>query len=201
MHANDALEKLKQGNLQFLQATSAGKPLLKNVSFEDMSQAQKPFAVILGCSDSRVPAEMVFDQGFGDLFVIRVAGNIVAPSQIGSIEFACQTFGTQLVVVLGHTQCGAVQATVDSLKTGSGAVSPNLKSIIERVEPAVAPVVQEHGESSNEQLMSLAGRANVAMSVSNLSQRSAIIRSLIEQNQLSIVGAEYDIVSGQVDFF
>jgi carbonic anhydrase len=201
MKAEDALEKLKAGNQQFVQATSRGDELRTTINREDMIKSQKPFAIILGCSDSRVPAELVFYQGLGDLFVIRVAGNIVAPSQIGSIEFACQQFGTQLVVVLGHTHCGAIQATVDSLIGDPDQLSPNLAAIVDRVTPAVIPIVSGHEDEDIQELMHKSMHANVEQSVSMLQVRSRILRGLIRQGQLKIVGAEYSVESGVVDFY
>ena len=201
MKAEDALEKLKAGNQQFVQATSRGDELRTTINREDMIKSQKPFAIILGCSDSRVPAEMVFSQGLGDLFVIRVAGNIVAPSQIGSIEFACQQFGTQLVVVLGHTHCGAIQATVDSLIGDPDQLSPNLAAIVDRVTPAVIPIVSGHEHEDIQELMHKSMRANVEQSVNMLQVRSRILRGLLRQGQLKIVGAEYSIESGVVEFY
>ncbi|MEM7359495.1 MAG: carbonic anhydrase, partial [Pseudomonadota bacterium] len=141
MTPNQALAKLKAGNAAFVEATSSGATLHTEIDPARMASDQKPFAIILSCSDSRVPAEIVFSQGIGDLFIIRVAGNIVAPSQIGSVEFACQHFGTQLVVVMGHQRCGAISATVDSLIGDPGALSPNVAAIVDRVTPAVHPVV------------------------------------------------------------
>ena len=201
MNAEDALEKLKAGNQQFVQATSVGDELRTTINREDMIKTQKPFAIILGCSDSRVPAEMVFSQGLGDLFVIRVAGNIVAPSQIGSIEFACQQFGTQLVVVLGHTHCGAIQATVDSLIGDPDKLSPNLAAIVDRVTPAVIPIVAGHEHEDIQELMHKSMRANVEQSVNMLQVRSRILRGLLRQGQLKIVGAEYSVESGVVEFY
>ena len=200
MQAVKALEKLKQGNQTFQDNIESGVAMVRYVRREEMANPQKPFAIILGCSDSRVPAELVFDQGLGDLFVIRVAGNVVAPSQIGSVEFACQQFGTELVVVLGHTQCGAITATVDAVMTDPYDISPNLASIVERVKPAVVPLLEKHKESTRSELVSLACHANVAQSVASLQARSAILRSLVKSSKLSIVGAEYAVETGVVTF-
>ena len=200
MQASQALEKLKLGNQNFQNNVETGSAMVRHVRREEMSMDQKPFAVILGCSDSRVPAELIFDQGFGDLFVIRVAGNVVAPSQIGSIEFACQQFGTELVVVLGHTACGAVTATVDALMSDPDEISPNLASIVERVKPAVVPVLEKRKQEDRSEILSLAGRANVAQSVASLQSRSTILRGLVKSEKLKIVGAEYAIDSGIVTF-
>jgi carbonic anhydrase len=201
MNADNALEKLKQGNKRFVTATEHGEPLISNIRRAELALEQKPFAIILGCSDSRVPAELVFSQGMGDLFVIRVAGNVVAPSQIGSVEFACQQFGTELVVVLGHQNCGAISATVDSLLGDPDAISPNIAAIVDRVTPAVHAIVAGHPIEEREELLHKAMRANVEQSVQGLQMRSRIIRGLIGQNRLKIIGAEYSIESGVVKFY
>lgn len=162
---------------------------------------QEPFAIILGCSDSRVPAEIVFDQGLGDLFVIRVAGNVVAPSQIGSIEFAVAQFGTPLVVVLGHTQCGAIAATIEQLRRPLFDQSRNLRSIVDRVRPAVEPLLATDLRDRPEQLQREAVRANIRMSVNQLRHGSEILETLVRTDKLFIVGAEYSLATGLVDFF
>lgn len=200
MQASEALDKLKQGNQQFQDNIESGAAMVRYVRREEMGNAQKPFAIILGCSDSRVPAELIFDQGLGDLFVIRVAGNVVAPSQIGSVEFACQQFGTELVVVLGHTQCGAVTATVDALMTNPDEISPNLASIVERVKPAVAPVLDGNKEGDRDAIIRMSGRANVAQSVADLQARSVILQGLVASGKLAVLGAEYSVDSGVVTF-
>lgn len=201
MNADLALEKLKQGNQQFVEAIQMDNELTTKISRDAMGGEQKPFAIVLGCSDSRVPAELVFSQGLGDLFVIRVAGNVVAPSQIGSIEFACQQFGTELVVVMGHSRCGAITATVDSLLTDPDSLSPNLASIVDRVTPAVHPIVSAGEGLDRDELLRRAGKANVLQSVQGLKLRSRILRGLASKNKLTIVGAEYCIDSGAVEFF
>ena len=162
---------------------------------------QSPFAIILGCSDSRVPAEIVFDQGLGDLFVIRVAGNIVAPSQVGSVEFAAAQFGTPLVVVLGHSQCGAVSATIDALLHPSEAQSPNLASIVDRIRPAVAGLIEPGEPRSRDDLMRRAVRANIRASANQLRHGSRILKEMVSGGSLTIVGAEYSLETGGVDFF
>src|SRR5947207_5008990 len=129
MKAPEALEKLKQGNARFIANVRGAEPILSQVRRADFVHGQNPFAVVLGCSDSRVPAEIVFDQGLGDLFVIRVAGNIVAPSQVGSVEFAAERYATRLVVVMGHSQCGAILATLEELRTRTKH-SHNLRAIV-----------------------------------------------------------------------
>jgi len=201
MNPDLALQKLKDGNALFAEAMATGEGFNTNISKSNFTLKQKPFAIILGCSDSRVPAEMVFRQGLGDLFVIRVAGNVVAPSQIGSVEFACQQFGTELVVVLGHQHCGAISATVDSLLGDPNALSPNVAAIVDRVTPAVHSIVEENQSSDREELLHKAMRANVEQSVNGLQMRSRIIRGLIGQGRLKVVGAEYSLESGVVKFF
>ena len=166
-----------------------------------MAAGQEPFAIILGCSDSRVPAEIVFDQGLGDLFVIRVAGNIVAPSQVGSVEFAAERYGTRLVVVLGHSQCGAILATIDELKRPTINQSRNLHSIVDRVRPAVEPLLRTELQRDPDALVRDAVRANVQSSVSQLRHGSEMLEQLIEKHSLVVVGAEYSLETGVVDFF
>jgi carbonic anhydrase len=166
-----------------------------------LADGQNPCAIILGCSDSRVPAEIVFDQGLGDLFVIRVAGNIVAPSQIGSIEFAAERFGTRLVVVLGHSKCGAVQATLEELGRPTEAQSKNLMSIVDRIRPSVEPLIARSKNLAPEDLMSAAVRANVDASVRQLRHGSPILEGLLQQNGLMVVGAHYSLETGEVEFF
>ena len=162
---------------------------------------QEPFAIILGCSDSRVPAEIVFDQGLGDLFVIRVAGNIVAPSQVGSVEFAAERFGTRLVVVLGHSQCGAVRATLEEVQRPSESQSRNLRSIVDRIRPSVEDLLRTDARHDEAALLRLAVRVNVLASVDHLRHGSDVLEELIHQNGLLVVGAEYSIETGVVEYF
>ena len=199
--ARNALTRLEEGNRRFV-ADEPGRAA--HVSREErnaLAAGQKPFAIVLGCSDSRAPAELIFDQGLGELFVIRVAGNIVAPSLIGSVEFAASQFGTRLVVVLGHSRCGAVGATIDQLKTPSDMQSPNLQSIVDQVRPAVAPLLETELKNDPPALMAEAVRANVRASQRELRHGSPIIEELIEKEGLRIVGAEYSLETGVVDFF
>ena len=197
--ANEALLRLKKGNLGFRSGESAHLEL-DALARSQLPDGQAPFAIILGCSDSRVPAEIVFGQGVGDLFVIRVAGNVVAPSQIGSIEFAAEKFGTRLVVVLGHSMCGAVEATLDQLKQPTESRSQNLYAIVDRIRPAIEPLMNA-GLNDPDELMRRAVRSNIEASVENLRHGSKILESLIEREELLIVGAEYCLSSGIVDFF
>jgi carbonic anhydrase len=166
-----------------------------------VAQGQEPFAIVLGCSDSRVPAEIVFDQGLGDLFVIRVAGNIVAPSQVGSVEFAAERFGTRLVVVLGHSQCGAIQATLEELRRPAKDQSRNLRSIVDRIRPSVQGILDADQDLGPEALMHAAVRANIRASVDHLRHGSEVLEQLIQGAGLMVVGAEYSLESGCVDFF
>ena len=198
--AQEALIRLQEGNQRFAKGKStsnATDPSRRN----ELLAGQKPFAIILGCSDSRVPAEIVFDQGLGDLFVIRIAGNIVAPSQIGSIEFAVETFQTPLVVVLGHTHCGAVAATLNQIHQPQSSRSQHLQSIVERIRPAVEPLSGIWTDLTHEQLLERAIRSNVRMSVNQLRHGSSFLEETHDSGSLWIVGAEYSLESGEVDFF
>ena len=167
----------------------------------ELTAGQEPFAIILGCSDSRVPAEIVFDQGLGDLFVVRVAGNIVAASQVGSVEFAAARFGTRLVVVLGHSQCGAVLSTLEQLQQPAADQSRNLRSIVDRVRPSVEALLATELRHDPDALVQQAVRANIRVSVDHLRHGSEIIEGLIQTGGLLVVGAEYSLETGVVDFF
>ena len=197
----EALERLREGNGRFVAGVRSLETLTSQMRRDELLAGQTPFAIILGCSDSRVPAEMVFDQGVGDLFVIRVAGNVVAPSQVGSVEFAAERFGTQLVVVLGHSMCGAIQATLEELGRPSKDQSPNLRSIVDRVRPAVEPLLETELAKSPEKLLEHAVRANIRTSANHLRHGSQILEHLIQKRRLSVVGAEYSLETGEVDFF
>jgi carbonic anhydrase len=199
--ARDALQRLQDGNWRFASDTRSADNLSSLTRRAELVTGQQPFAIILGCSDSRVPAEIVFDQGLGDLFVIRVAGNIVAPSQIGSVEFAADRFGTRLVVVLGHSQCGVVQATLQELQQPDETHSRNLRSIVNRVRPALESLLETELVDEPDALMREAVRANVRVSANQLRHGSEILERLIEQEGLVVVGAEYSLESGVVDFF
>jgi carbonic anhydrase len=166
-----------------------------------LATGQAPFAAILGCSDSRVPVEIVFDQGLGDLFVIRVAGNIVAPSQIGSVEFAAEQFGSRLVVVLGHSRCGAIETTLEQLRRPVENQSRNLHSIVDLVRPSVEGLLTTDLKHDQQALLHAAVRANISASVRNLRHGSDIIENLIQNAGLRVVGAEYSLETGVVDFF
>lgn len=198
--ARDALERLREGNRRFAAGEQSSKDLLRRPEHSPSSDEQHPFAIIFGCSDSRVPAEIVFEQGLGDLFVIRVAGNIVAPSLIGSVEFAASKFGTRLVVVLGHSYCGAVQATLDSLKGRNSNQSTNLASITNRIRPAVESLAENNNSDDPATIIGKAVRANVEASVAQLKNGSEILQRLISDDGLKIVGAEYSLETGLVEF-
>lgn len=195
--AEEALARLREGNDRYVRATSSLRITDSDRRF--VADEQWPFAVVLGCSDSRVPTELVFDQGVGDLFVIRVAGNIVQPSQIGSVEFAAQKFGSRLVVVLGHSRCGAIEATLDALQHPGESQSRNLESIVSTIQPSIEPLLRE--SSDRETLVRLAVRENVRYSAEALRHGSDIIEQLVAREGLVIVGAEYDLDTGVVEFF
>ncbi len=197
--ARDALALLRDGNSRFVADVRSRGTLPSRARRIELAGGQEPFAAILGCSDSRVPVEIVFDQGLGDLFVIRVAGNIVAPSQIGSVEFAAEQFGTRLVVVLGHSRCGAVEATLEQLRRPKENQSHNLHSIVDLVRPSVEALLTMNLEP--DALIHEAVRANIKASVNHLRHGSAIIEQLILNDGLLVVGAEYSLETGVVDFF
>lgn len=199
--AADALRRLKQGNARFASGSSDRDPLTSFRRRDEAVDGQQPLAVILGCSDARVPVEMVFDQDLGDLFVIRVAGHVVAPSQIGSVEFAAETFSTNLVVVLGHSRCGAVQATVEELQRPSADQSPHLKAIVDHMRPAVGKIVSENPGADTDALVDKAVRANIRHAVEVLRHGSDIIKGRVNNKGLQIVGAEYSLETGLVEFF
>ena len=202
LDAQTVLDELKAGNRRYIANLASHQPL--QVPPPELVREQNPKAIILGCSDARVPVEMIFDQPLGELFVIRVAGNIVAPSQIGSIEFAAEKFGTRLVVVLGHSNCGAVSACVETLVNPEQYYSPNLQSIVDRIRPSVYNlheiVTAGHDEVDLDEFIGRAVRANVRMSVSQLKHSSRILEDLVSTGELVIVGAEYDVATGQVNF-
>jgi carbonic anhydrase len=199
--AQDALERLRAGNARFVAQLRGAGGAPEGSRRLVPSHEQQPFAIILGCSDSRVPAEIVFDQGLGDLFVIRVAGNIVAPSQVGSVEFAAARFGTRLVVVLGHSQCGAVLATLEELRRPGELRSRNLRAIVDRVRPSVAGLIEDGPPLEPDVLVRRAVRANIRASANHLRHGSELLEQLIADDGLLVVGAEYSLESGEVDFF
>jgi carbonic anhydrase len=197
----DALERLQEGNRRFTAGLNESSGFMTRSSHQDLLEGQNPFAVILGCSDSRAPVEMVFDQGLGDLFVIRIAGNIVAPSQIGSVEFAVEKFGTPLVVVMGHTRCGAVEATIEHIMQKDETRSRNLRSIVSRIRPAVEKLMEDDPGNDPNALMEKVIKANVRVGTEGLRHGSEILEKHVQSNNLLIVGAEYSLETGMVDFF
>ena len=197
----DALKRLQEGNRRFVIGDRGDRSLTDQARRKELVADQNPFAIILGCSDSRVPAEIIFDQGLGDLFVIRVAGNIVAPSHIGSVEYAAEQFGTQLVVVLGHTYCGAVLATLADLARPTENRSPNLRAIVDYIRPSVAELMETDMRHDQEALVHHAVRANIRTSVNRLRHGSKILEEMIADNGLVVVGAEYSLETGRVEFF
>jgi carbonic anhydrase len=196
--ARAAFEALREGNRRFV--SELGSAGASHARRRELPAAQEPLAIILGCSDARVPAEIVFDQGLGDLFVIRVAGNIVAPSQVGSVEFAAEAFHTRLVVVLGHSNCGAVHATLQQLARPWQEQSRNLRSIVDRIRPAVVSLLEGPQRDARE-LEHLAVRANIRMATDHLRHGSSVLEQLIREDGLMVVGAEYSLETGVVDFF
>lgn len=198
--AHEALQKLRDGNRRFVADESDHTKLTHRRSRDKVAAAQSPFAIVLGCSDSRVPTEIIFDQGLGDLFVIRVAGNIVAPSQVGSIEFAAERFGTRLIVVMGHSRCSAVSTTLDELERPAGSRSPNLTSIVNFIRPSVQELLQSEDRPEHDELLSQAIAANIRNSVNHLRHHSDILRRMIKNNGLMVVGAEYSLATGIVSF-
>lgn len=199
--ATDALTRLREGNARFVANESATASTLNATRRVTLVAGQEPIAIVLGCSDSRVPAELVFDQGLGDLFVIRVAGNIVAPSQVGSVEFAAARFGTRLVVVMGHSQCGAISAALEEVLGRSTTQSRHLRSIVDRIRPTVETLLSGRGALDPDGLMPDAVRANVRASANHLRHGSELLEQLIEKDGLLVVGAEYALESGVVTFF
>ncbi|MGQ0720764.1 MAG: carbonic anhydrase [Candidatus Eiseniibacteriota bacterium] len=198
--AVEALARLREGNRRFV-ANETTAALSSHARRAALVAGQEPFAIVLGCSDSRVPAELVFDQGFGDLFVIRVAGNVVAPSQVGSVEFAAARFGTRLVVVMGHSQCGAVIATVEEVLGRESNRSRNLRSIVDRVRPSVETLLSGRKDTDPEALLREAVRANVRASVDHLRHGSELLERMIREDGLVVVGSEYSLETGVVTFF
>ena len=199
--AREALVRLRDGNHRFAANLRSTEALATASRRAALTNRQEPFAIVLGCSDSRVPAEIVFDQGLGDLFVIRVAGNIVAPSQVGSVEFAAARFGTRLVVVLGHSQCGAIVATLEELRRPTANQSRNLQSIVDRVRPSVEGLLATGAPGDMDALVAEGVRLNICASAGHLRHGSQILEQLIQEDGLLVVGAEYSLETGVVDFF
>jgi carbonic anhydrase len=199
--AREALARLREGNLRFAANVRGSDAFVSHTRRVELASGQQPFAIILGCSDSRVPAEIVFDQGLGDLFVIRVAGNIVAPSQVGSVEFSAERYSTRLVVVLGHSQCGAILATLEELRAPTANQSHNLRSIVDRLRPSVETLLHTELRNDEVALVKEAVRANIRASVDHLRHGSQVLEELIQKDGLLVVGAEYSLETGVVEFF
>ena len=198
--AEQALQRLRDGNQRFVAGETGHVKAVERVHSGESVADQHPIAIVLACSDSRVPIELIFDQGIGDLFVIRVAGNVVAPSQVGSIEFAARQFGTRLVLVLGHSNCGAVIATLNELTRHETIRSPGLRAIVDRVRPAVEPILARHETNESAQVLHEAIRANIDRSVGCLAHGSRALETLINRGELMVVGAEYSVETGAVEF-
>jgi len=197
----EAIERLREGNRRFVSDVRGRGPLIDHARRHELLAGQEPLAVILGCSDSRVPPEIIFDQGLGDLFVVRGAGNIVAPSQVGSIELAATRFGVNLVIVLGHSVCGAVQLTLEELERPTVGLSSNLAAIVEHIRPSVAALLDSETPGDRADLVKRAVRANIRVSVNYLRQDSAVLNELIRTRGLVVVAAKYSHDTGVVDFF
>jgi carbonic anhydrase len=191
-----AVEILKQGNERFMKNRKADRDLLEQV--KDTATGQYPFATILSCIDSRVSAELIFDQGVGDIFSVRVAGNIVNEDLLGSMEFACKLAGTRVIVVLGHTSCGAVKGACDDAHLG------NLTTLLSKIKPAVQAVAlpEDPAErtSKNLDFVDQVAETNVRMTIENIRKQSPVLRIMEEDGEIALVGAMYDISTGKVDF-
>lgn len=199
--AMQALDRLREGNRRFASGVVSLSALATHLHLPDLVAGQDPWAVVLGCSDSRVPVEMVFDQGLGDLFVIRIAGNVVASSQIASVEYAAEHSGARLAVVLGHTCCGAVRAALEELRQPPAEQSPGLRSIVSRIRPSVEDLLQTELRHDPEALARSAVRANVRTAANQLRNGSKILERLIRDDGLLVVGAVYALETGAVEFF
>jgi carbonic anhydrase len=199
--AGKAIERLREGNRRYVSDQPNRVLHSESAIRSGLIKGQSPFAVVLGCSDSRVPVELLFDQGPGDLFVVRVAGNIAGPDQVGSIEFAVAEFGTPLVVVLGHTHCGAINATIDSLAAPTENLSPNIRGIADHILPSIEPLMEVTPRLEREDLVRRSVRRNVSAGVRRLRETSDILFRAIRESGLLVVGAEYSLETGEVDFF
>ena len=195
------LEVLREGNRRFVAGVRSANAEALQKRPPRLVQEHAPRAIVVGCSDARVPAEILFDQGYGDLFVVRVAGNVAAPSQIGSVEFAAETFDVPLVVVLGHSHCGAVQATLQALCQADLQISVNLAAIVDRIRPAVESLIEDTPGPPDEQLVARAVRANIRAAVAQMHDDSPILQDLVARGKLKIIGAEYSLTTGEVEFF
>lgn len=190
-----AIEMLKAGNQRFTSKSALGRDL--NQQVDDTSTGQAPFAVILGCIDSRVPAEMVFDQGIGDIFNCRIAGNFINSDILGSMEFGCKVAGSKVIVVLGHKSCGAVKGACDNVELG------NLTGMLAKIQPAIDAVtdITEDRNSSNAPYVQKVSDKNVAMAVENIRANSPVLKEMEDNGEIAIVGAMYDIADGSVSWY
>jgi carbonic anhydrase len=196
-----ALDRLKKGHVRYKAGLCERNHWREHRDSDRFGQAQRPFAIVLGCSDSRAPLQLIFDQGIGDLFVVRVAGNIVAQSQLGSIEFAVENFATPLVLVLGHSECGAVSTAVDVVWDGLVLPSENMESISTRIQPCVELLLERQPGIDRQQLLQRAVGENVRFVVDHLCRGSDILQEKIIAGELLVTGAEYSLESGDVEFF
>ena len=200
MKPQAALVRLMEGNQRFTSGVRSVVPLLSNVKMKELAEkGQKPFAIVLTCSDSRSPVEMIFDQGIGDVFVVRVAGNVIAPSLLASIEFAAANFGSPLIMVLGHTHCGAVKATLQKTKNPSMQLpSIHLEELVSRITPAVEKTLKFNRFKNEEQLLYLCAEENVRHNANLILEQSKIIKNLVQQGKVEIVCSVLEIDSGKV---
>ena len=199
--ASEALERLKEGNGRFVAGIRSVDPQTTQEKRKELVGGQAPFAIILSCADSRVPVELVFDQDLGDLFVIRVAGNVINPAILGSIEYAALVAGTRLVVVMGHTQCGAVMATLQEIQQPTPNLSPHIDAIVQQIRPSIDTLLKTDLQHDHDALLQQAIRDNVCASVEQMRHHSTSLQQLIENDGLMVVGAEYSLETGIVDFF
>lgn len=195
-----ALKRLKDGNSQYVKAIRDSTGLSTSVNTKPASEGQQPFAIILGCSDSRAPLELAFNQSIGDLFIVRVAGNIATPSQLGSIEYACEHLGSKLIVVLGHSHCGAVAATLDAIKNPTSGGSPNIGALVNSIKGAAESAINDNPQAQDADLLPLAVTANVKQVVASMAKDSELLKAKIDSGDVMVVGAEYDIETGEVSF-
>lgn len=190
-----ALDLLKEGNLRFVNNLKANRNLLQQAN--ETSDGQHPFATILSCIDSRTSAEIIFDQGLGDIFSIRVAGNIINEDILGSMEFACKLAGSKIIVVLGHNKCGAIRGACDHVEMG------HLTGLLSKIQPAIdsEKTIAEDRTSSNEDYVSKVTLINVKQAIKNISQKSPILKEMIDNGEIQVVGGVHDLVTGKVEFY
>ncbi len=190
-----ALELLKEGNKRFVSNLKVNRNLLQQAN--ETSDGQHPFAVILSCIDSRTSAELIFDQGLGDIFSVRIAGNIINEDILGSMEFACKVAGSKIIVVLGHTKCGAVKGACDHVEMG------NLTALLTKIRPAVdgETMTKENRNSNNSIFVENVATINVKQTVKSITERSPFLKEMIESGQIGIVGGTHDITTGEVTFY